>query len=94
MTVVYKNPAYIRHERLENLIKKMQEVNFEKVFEDLKNIQSKVVSKAQYDILKTQLKNSQLEKERLKSRLEYSNGTVMNFKGELSKMKMKKMTKF
>ena len=49
----------------------MQEINFEKVFEDLKNIQSKVVSNAQYDILKTQLKNSQLEKERLKSRLEY-----------------------
>ena len=54
----------------------MEVVNFEKVFEDLKTIQSKVVPKAKYE-------DSQNEIEKLKSLLKYANGQVRGLVDEL-----------
>ena len=49
----------------------MEEINFEKVFEDLKTIRSNVVPKSQYE-------EAQLEIERLKSLLQAEKGEIKN----------------
>ena len=61
----------------------MDGANFEKVFEDLKTIQSKVVSKAKYE-------ESQNEVEKLKSLLEVANGQVRGLVEELKNMRTKR----
>ena len=58
----------------------MEEVNFEKAFEVLKQIQSQVVPKAKYE-------ESQNEVEKLKSMLEDANGQVRGLVGELKNMR-------
>ena len=61
----------------------MEGINFEKVFEDLKTIQSKVVPKAQYA-------ESQNEVEKLKSLLEVGNGQVRGLVDELKNVRTKR----
>ena len=58
----------------------MEEVNFEKAFEVLKQIQSQVVPKAKYE-------KSQKEVEKLKSMLEDANGQVRGLVDELKNMR-------
>ena len=58
----------------------MEEVNFEKAFEVLKQIQSQVVPKAKYE-------ESQNEVEKLKSMLEDANGQVRGLVDELKNMR-------
>ena len=60
----------------------MEGINFEKVFEDLKTIQSKVVPKAKYE-------ESQKEVEKLKSLLEVANGQVRGLVEELKNVRTK-----
>ena len=61
----------------------MEGANFEKVFEDLKTIQSKVVPKAKYE-------ESQNEVEKLKSLLEVANGQVRGLVEELKNVRTKR----
>ena len=60
----------------------MEKINFEKVFEDLKTIQSNVVPKSQYE-------ESQLEIERLKSLLTDANGQVQTLSDDLVNLRTK-----
>ena len=60
----------------------MEEINFEKVFEDLKTIRSNVVPKSQYE-------EAQLEIERLKSLLQDAYGQVKTLADDLVTVRAK-----